>query len=483
MGLKGGPTGAKAFLKESCTRAFRRFDDLESLRDEVLHAEEADEEVDEAGERVVVSSPNKRDQTAVFLDGNVLLMSVPESVSTINGFCDVVYGYIRAQLATGGLIIVVFDEPKHLTEAKRAEQRRRDAARASHTTVCSEDMATCPLADDFTAEQLNDVPDVHALKADRKCRSRLYDEVIRRVLKRASGVMDNWTLKGYAPGVLVFDGVDVRGCERNVDEPRETTMIGTNDGVVAAFQRTVPIGEGDLKLIALDNRLRELVATDAAFADFRLAVTVTSDTDSFAISLLDVAKRRVEPCGGPIHSVFAMREPPTKREREASVHAKASFLCADVALLEGLIQEHLWSKVTREPTPSELLNSMTAFCAATALCGCDFVECLKGSRFDHVYESLPSFIACEPQALAKFSTALDADPVVARQACSGLYRVCINASEHMQTKPRYGRQAQSVREVSDALLGRALWTASYWAQVEHRENLVDWGFAPDTLSG
>jgi hypothetical protein len=149
-----------------------------------------------------------------------------------------------------------------------------------------------------------------------------------------------------------------------------------------------------------------------------------------------------------------------------------------VALLEAQIQTHLWSMVTQPPNAEQMLASMMALCASAALCGCDFtLDGLKGSRFDHFWEALPSFVSTEPGALASFNTALDQQETVAQGACQGLYRVCVNASKHMEEKPRYKKQAESVGNVSDVMLKRAVWSASYWSQNEFEAG-IDWGFNP-----
>jgi hypothetical protein len=483
MGLKSNSsngTGVKAMLKTQVPRAFARFENLHDARDAVMR--DGDEEAQGDGreaEPIDVTILNKRQRTVVFLDGNVLMMTVPEAIGEIDAFCAIIYGYVREAMRTGSLVVVAFDEPQHLTQAKREEQQRRDAQRMARTVACSDDMQPVPLGHNFTRAELEALPDVHVLKADRKCRVRLYDEVIRRVYERAVAVMRQWEANGHDGGMLILDGVEIRGADRSADEPREVGLVGSNPEVLAKFQRQTPIGEGDIKLIALENRLRELITTDPKFEHYRLAVTSTTDTDSFMTFLIDTAKRRVNPYAGALHSLFCMREPPTKRDREVDENCKASFLCCDTALLEANIQQHLWGLVrSPKPQPEQMLAAMLAFCSAAAICGCDFtLDGLKGSRFDHFWESMPSFVATEPQALARFVSALDQQEAVAQSACQGLYRVCVQASKHMEDKPRYKKQAESVGNVPDAMLRRAVWSASYWALNEFPAT-PDWGFLP-----
>ena len=483
MGLKSNSsngTGVKAWLKAQVPTAFRQFEQLHDARDGVIRDGQEEATGDGREGAIDVDKPKltKRERTAVILDGNVLMMTVPEAVGEIGAFSNIIYNYVREAMRTGMLVIVAFDEPQHLTQAKKEEQARRDAQRQARVVACSDDMTPVPLGHNFTVAEIEALPDVHVLKADRKCRVRLYDEVIRRVYERASSVMRQWEANGHDPGCLILDGVEIRGANRPVDEPREVGMVGTNEETLAAFRRPHPIGEGDIKLIALENRLREMVSTYASYSHYRLAVTSTTDTDSFMTFMLDVAKRRVTPYSGALHSLYCMREPPTKRDREWDSEARASYLCCDVAMLEAQVQRHLWSLVRTPPQPEQMMAAMLAFCSAAAICGCDFtLDGLKGARFDHFWESLPEFISTEPSALNRFMSALDRQEPIAQDACQGLYRVCVQASNHMATKPRYKRQAESVNTVPDSMLRRAVWSASYWSQNEFVAT-PEWGFMP-----
>ena len=128
---------------------------------------------------------------------------------------------------------------------------------------------------------------------------------------------------------------------------------------------------------------------------------------------------------------------------------------------------------------AQKLHAMLALAGSAALCGCDFtLEGLKGARFDHFFESLPGFIATEPKALSCFGSALAREPAVARTACQGLLRVCYTASQHMDTKQRYKKQAASVWDVSETLLRRAIWASAYWSQHEFADEMQEWGFNP-----
>lgn len=454
MGLKSGETGAKAYLKQICAQAFRVYPSLYETRNGV---------------------GAKRTQTALLVDGNVLLMGLPESVATLAGCVRVIQNSIEAALGTAWLTVIVFDEPAAMTRAKKAEQARRDALRTAKAVICSADIDV-PKTDDFTREELAKMPNVFPLRDHRPTRSRLYDEIIRQVYLAVTERVDKWNESENPEHrtALVFDGVDLRGCDRPAGEARRVVVTGSDAVVVEALKHEKAIGEGDLKVQILDERVRTLAVEGGVCDGTHLILTSTIDTDSLVIAMLGVARRRVTPFQSSCHSLLCMRTPATKRQHDVDPKAKATYLCVDVAMLEGLVQAHMWR--SRVVEPSDALNAMRIFAAGVALCGCDFVE-LKGLRFDHLWASIPEYIANEPRSVAAFGNSVFKLCTVVDEATRSLTRVCVNASLTMKDKPRYKKQAQAVYDVDDATLRRAAWTATYWSLEEHEANPI-WGFEP-----
>lgn len=480
MGLKSGDCGVKKWFKQKYTRQFRVFDEFHEIREGVPVPAPTD--ADPLAQR-----PCAREETAVFVDGNVLMMAIPDSVATLDAWADIIFNYVRWKaMKAGKLVIVVFDEPASMTHAKKEEQLRRDAHNQAKEVACSHDIAPPPLPDNFTRAQLEAVPNVGELKTDRRYKARIYDEVIKRVYERLQPIMERWAANGHDAGMLLLDGVEVRGCELPPGEARAPAMVGSDPEVAAVFARDTPIGEGDIKLIAVENRLRELTATHARFKDYKLALTWTVDTDSFMTMLLDVAKRRVTPYPNNLYSLFCMRE---AAKRDSEGNGKATFLVCDTKWLEGALQDHMWSEAEAKPTAQQKLQAMLALCASAAVCGCDFTsqKGQPGARFDHFWEALPAFVAEEPRALSTFQSALADEPVVARQACQGLLRVCYKASKLMETKPQgdgtkskrtYKKQASDLWDVPEWMLRKAVWAAAYWSQHEFAAD-SEWGFQPN----
>lgn len=480
MGLKSGEYGAKSWLKKKHAHEFRIFRTLAETRDGLRFPVPTQEDPD-------ATRPCAREETAVFVDGNVLMMAIPDTVTTLDAWADVLFGYIRREaMAAGKLVVVVFDEPESITYAKKEEQVRRDINNKAKQITCSNDIAPPPLPDNFTRAQLEAVPNVSLLKTDRRYKARIYDEVIKRVYERLLPLMSKWEDNGHDAGVLILDGVEVRGCELPPGEKRAPVILGSDPAAAAAFARHKPIGEGDIKLMALENRLREMTTVDERYKDYRLALTWTVDTDSFMTFLLDVAKRRVTPYSAGLHSLFCMRE---AAKRDLLGNGRATFLVCDTKQLEYKLQCHIWSEAAEKPNAEQMLQAMLALCAAAAVCGCDFTSerGQPGARFDHFWEALPEFVAEEPRALATFQSTLADEPAVARQACQGLLRVCYKASKCMESKPMgdaskskrtYKKQAGELWDVPECMLRKAVWAAAYWSQNEFEAD-SEWGFQPN----
>ena len=86
-----------------------------------------------------------------------------------------------------------------------------------------------------------------------------------------------------AEGAVIFDGVDPRGADRPIGCVREPGVVATDSMFEALFIHEEKIGEGDIKLAYVANRVREIVAGQACFPmkEARLHMTCTIDTVSF----------------------------------------------------------------------------------------------------------------------------------------------------------------------------------------------------------
>ena len=196
MGLSSGPHGVKALSVKDFASAFQNVKQL-------------------SGVRTLVGV--QRAQTLAVLDGNVMMNAIPKAVDTFRGYVAILANQINEAVQAAAHVVVVFDEPKAMTLAKRDEQRRRDATRQARVPLCSEDLVATITNDDYSTDDLRaDGCNAKLLMEFRKARPRFYDAVCAELLSKFCAEMT-----GDGAWSLTFDGVDRRGAERGFGLPRE----------------------------------------------------------------------------------------------------------------------------------------------------------------------------------------------------------------------------------------------------------------------
>ena len=420
-----------------------------------------------------------RASTVVVMDGAVACMAVPQGCAGFEMYANCVYLSVRDALSSGIVVVLTFDEPEAVSNAKKLEQVRRDACSKKRKIVtCSNDLAPPSPPLDYDRAELRAQPSMHELREHRPTRAKIFDEVALYVLERATKVISQWKTHGHNAGALLIDGVDPRGAERPCGERRAPVMLGTDAELVKLFEHEA-IGEGDIKLGELERRVRALQAEEhPTFSPVRLIQHNTIDSDAIVLGVLGVARRGVArecataEANTSLHALVCMRE---RRAKDAWAGEGATYTTIDVCMLEGQLQRYMWG-ISHVPTPHDLMASALAFAAVAAICGCDYVA-VKGANFPFSLEALPMFVKTESTALARIGLATQPNDEVARQAAIGVRTLCCAIGSTMCEKPRYGRQAASVREASEELLLKTTWAISFWAG---RERVADlsWGFAP-----
>lgn len=450
MGLKSGKTGVKAQLKERYPQAFRDFPELIDARDAALAT---------------------REQTVGLVDGNVIMMSVPMSCRTLDSYVCVIYTALLKVLAVTAVTVVVFDEPVSMTEAKRQEQSKRDAARSATAVPCSGDLKVVE-NDDYDKQYISTVTDVHVLKSNRGTRMRFYDEVATQVLDRLKARIAKWNAAGHAGGALFLDGVDPRGASRGIGEERCARMLGTDEGLLQQLQRNGSIGEGDLKLGELGRRIREMSLSDGSFHKVRLLLTSTIDTDSFAIELIEEVRRRTE-LASCTNTLLCMRERARKRGREDD--RDGYYTVCDVTMLQELLQRAMWG-IGRSPTPVDQRAAMTLMVAGWGLCGCDFVE-LKGMRSDLIFDTISEIVKTRPDSLALMRHSWAGTRETLELTHRPIRELLLSCASRLADIPRVKKEAAwGIRNPNDVVLKRAGWLSAYWNACEYAGDMGDFGF-------
>ena len=456
MGLTSGPNGAKLVFREKFATAFQNFDSLVKARECVGVA---------------------RVQTLVVVDGNVLVMQVPQSVTTFRGYVEVMANSIQGAIQAGEHVVVVFDEPEHMTRAKQEEQAKRDARRTPQTPQCSDDVAKpCPIDDVYTKEELV-APHTNVylmVKNHRKTRPRFYDALFVAVLEHFrnmfAGQSGAWS--------LTFDGIDARGMDRPVDAPRVLGVLSSHPDVwEPVLARETPIGEGDLKLTDVCHRVYKAREThpESKLAEVRLNMISTIDTDSFMIELIAQARReKREDTSNNELTLLCLREPSRKRKDPAD-STFAHYTCVDMEAFYNNIMtymfgsKHLKPEIeARKPLVALLLS------ACIALCGCDFVE-LQGLRADLVLPCVRDVARNQPELLELMAGVQTGEAGATRDAQPAIKAVLDEFVASISGVPRLHKRTVHASACSDLQYLRALWTTAYWSAREFKD-VYQWGF-------
>ena len=209
----------------------------------------------------------------------------------------------------------------------------------------------------------------------------------RQVLSNLGGTINRWSQQGFKSTVL-FDGLDPRGALRGRGEPRVPQILARTT-TSQHYLRDRP-GEGDLKLAWVQQRVRDLVARGTL--QTQLNLTVTIDTDSIAIELMEHARRA---CVSDEHEQDAVMGALCMRERSHTRDAydnetSAAYFVVDYARLFRAVQREMWSLARDVPSPKQRLATVL-LCAGWKYAGCDCVahraEGRHGARRDAIARS------------------------------------------------------------------------------------------------
>ena len=450
MGLaSAGENGVKALMKSRYRAAGRTYTTLGDVRKAVKV---------------------ERTAVAAALDGNVLMMQVPQNAATFAAYTGIVTNAIRAAMGSAGVTVVVFDDPAHMTNAKREEQARRDTQRKKTEPMCSVDIVPYPTSDSYGVPELTATTDCHAIVKCRASRQRFFDETGRMVLLNLKKSIANWAQEG-AQSVVLFDGLDPRGALRPFGEPRVAQIFGSCDATAALFQREQPMGEGDLKLAWVEQRVRELTAQGKL--PTKLHMTITIDTDSIAIELMEQARRNCEPLGGQdVMGVLCMRERSPKRDAWED-DPGAVYWAVDYNNLLELIVKDMWKVPPAAPAQR---MGIALMCAGWALAGCDFCK-VAGLRADMVMDALPGYLNTAKELTPLMANSWSGDRDAAKNIEPALRRLVMLCAGNYADQPRSRKAtAENMRQHDRLALLRAAWVTAYWSNVEFCGDLSDFGF-------
>jgi len=569
MGLKTPGPSVKATLKAQFPSAFRTATSLTELREGLLGTQSRDDTVALVDGNVLLRRVplycQSYDAYCEFVFGE--LSKTFEAARTVV----VVFDEPAAIPAAKKAEQRDRDAKAQAALAKKEQRQRQGAVVASEDLLVGDEDAAAPLRmePNYTLEQIAQCPDVHTLKDDRRLRSRFFDAVIKRVYewvqRDAAGMPHGsrhshkrqrtswqdaraaipdvgvWLEDGLVEaedggdddhedddddesasaldiskhGVILLDGVDLRGATRGVDERRCPRIVGTNEELVNMLLRARnnrTIGEGDIKLLDLERRFADLRSEikkkrqtrggcnpsggkrsresgeggesgEAGpldhLAHTKLILSWTTDTDSIPISLMEAATRRctdasdttdaTDATGQPLYTVLAMKERSGVLGHDSS--GRSFFTVVDTVRLEGLLQARLWKRPA-PPNPEQGAFSALAFATICLLGGSDFGTKVPGARFDHMLANLPVFITEHGHALAELGRSVDNDDATAIRAVSAVRALCCALSRELlaDNNPHFRKQAGQLNAPPEVNLKRLVWVLGYWVGIERRDS-------------
>ena len=454
MGLGGGPHGAKAVFLDKFSGAFANVSRLDDVR-----------------KLVGVGRSN----TLVVLDGNVMMNAIPKEVDTFRGYVRILSYQLNEAIQAAAHVVVVFDDPKAMTPAKADEQSRRDQLRQARVPLCSEDLVATIFDDDYhTNDLLSDGCNVKLLMEFRKARPRFFDAVCAELLRKFRAEMT-----GDGTWSLTFDGVDRRGADRGIGVAREAGVLSSDDAFwQPLLTRTEPIGEGDLKLTDVTQRVHNAARLEGSpVHGVVLNLVTTIDTDSFAIELLQQNRRerRAEEADRDEMTVLCLRERARKRKGD-DFETAAHYTCCDMRSFHELILDYFYgTQHLSDAMKAQQPAALALFAAALALCGCDFVE-VKGLRADLALPVVREIVRKHPKELDYMRRLFETERNSKIQALLAVQSFLVRYAASLEDVPRMKKAKDNASNYCQAQLYRALWTCSYWHQHELKD-CSKWGFS------
>ena len=456
MGLGGGPNGAKAVFLDKFAGAFTNVKRLEDVRT-----------------LVGVS----RAQTLTVMDGNVMMNAIPKEVDTFQGYVRVLSYQLNEAIQAAAHVVVVFDDPKAITRAKADEQQRRDQLRQARVPLCSDDLVATIFDDDYHTNDLRaDGCNAKLLMEFRKARPRFYDAVCAELLRKFRAEMT-----GDGAWSLTFDGVDRRGGDRGIGVPREAGVLSTDDAFwQPLLTRTEPIGEGDLKLTDVTQRVHDASRLEGTpVHGVLLNLVTTIDTDSFVIELLQQNRRerRAEEADRDELTVLCLKERARKRKGDDFV-TDAHYTCCDMQTFHELVLDYVYgTQSLTDAMKARQPAALALLAAALAFCGCDFVE-VKGFRFDLALPVVRKMARTQGEdesvdTMGQFETESGGN----LSAYGAINAFAKNYIQSLEGVPRMKKAKENASTYCNQQLRRVLWTCSYWHQVELKD-CNRWGFSP-----
>lgn len=478
MGLGSGPHGIKRYLTDRYSSSVQRHSSLEKLVDSHGHADS---------------------NTALVVDGNSMLMSIPLCFKRYEDMVDHLVFRIRTMMRSARTIIICFDTPQYVPKTKSLAHKQRDAAEkvSTETNACKFD------DDAFTTETLERFEDCHLVL---RCRATNPDAPYAHKYRMLDLLMVS-TMERFRKSIqegaslLVVEGIDPDVLERApFTERKPKLMISDQMGLAhvglsidphsGACTETKGIGEGDLKTQAI---VQSLIRASNTYPHNLILISST-DVDIVPITLLSTETRwktslANEQRSSTLPKVFVVLRERGQYAKRALEGSSTSNGFAGAGILAFDVQ-HLASEITqREPLGSTLSTNapipqspelvLRALCATWAMNKCDFVA-IDLSAGDMLTDVLLDLLR-DPQATlgAQLASLVNQD----ERALDALPAFRTILKETARRLPKRRALHTKIKQLCDETcpqLTQSIWTMLYWAScdlsVPDKERF---GFEPD----
>ena len=243
------------------------------------------------------------------------------------------------------------------------------------------------------------------------------------------------------------------------------------------LERLTPIGEGDLKLSDVTARVhaQRLRAEKTPLDQVSVNLLQTIDTDSFAIELIQQARRagRTDETDADENTFLCLREPGRKRSNEEQT--SASFLVCDIGVLYNELMGYVYGKGYYQRLPGERMMATALFCGGMAMAGCDFVQ-IQGIRCDLIMPCVRDLCRSKPQVLATVKGVFSTNAGECQQAQMALQELIDTYIKSIDGLPRRQKTTQNALQHTELQLLRTVWILCYWSGREFKDT-TNWGFS------
>ena len=442
----------------------------------------------------------KQANVAIVVDGNVMVRSAPKL--SYKDFCHFIRRQVLDYFSVAKHVIVVFDEPENVSIAKREEQAQRDAQRKKREIVTSEEILSLQKNDAYNECDISNCRNIHEIVENRSTRARLMDMVFDAVMTKERSARARWvgsslSSSSYQQGetTLTFDGLDPRGDARRHDAIRLPGIQSTSLKIETILRRDKAVGEGDLKLVVVEQAIERSTREEGSpFANTKIVLHSTIDTDSLLINLISEAERVSRGETNNLTSLLCLREPGRKRRHDDDEFVPCHYQIVDMSRLYSAVMLLCFGEDTH--SVRELGREAVALVTMAVVCaGCDFIgkNQIKGVRANELMCSVASVIKENPCVLPRMRGAWSGSVSDSIKMCKVLKCVLdkngrdlgvgqhnvpvVLSSENYNgsvsaVRKKYALDVQNARE--EGLL-RAAWVVSYWHGFEFDE-VVRFGF-------